>query len=200
MTTQIPPGYCQTAIELRHDSYARAAFVVFGHEYSAGGISSPDEMAQVVLTAFASEFQPIMDTNVTFFSARTLVGQDGGDPLIGFGSSTTKGSRNAESAPPALAVRFAKRTSLGGRRNRGSMFLPWAINSNQISEIGQIGSGYRTTLQVCATGFLEELESLDAGMALLHSTGVSVIPPPTPVNSMVLDPTISNQVRRQTRR
>lgn len=199
MTTQIPPGFAQIALEWRHALYARPAVNVFGVANETGD-PAPQAVAEAVQAAIAPTLLLRMDTNVTLQRIRAVIGQDGGPPIIGEVFPALAGQRGMNSPSPALAVRAVATTASGGRRGRGGMFLPWWVPVGSVSETGQI-----TTQEVAAGGisldlFHEELIGEGVPWYLLHSTGVSLPPPPSEVLAVTVDPVISNQVRRQIRR
>lgn len=196
MTIVLPPGFGAVDLTLRHNELQRDAHITFGIDASGGGSEAADE----VLVAYLAAVNGRLDSNVTMREVKVEVGQDGGDPLIQIVGNTAPGGRSGASTTAALAVLVNKRTALGGRRHAGRNFWPWMIADTEVSETGIITPGVVTSLQSIFTGFLSGLASADIPMVLLHRTGgVTPVPPPTPVTSMLVDGVISTQRRRQPR-
>lgn len=198
-TTVIPPGFAQVAIETRHQSYIRPAVNVFGIAMPSGSGAARPALVKVADAWFANMLARF-DNETRFYSARIAVGQDGGPPVTAEVFPDTAGARAISSLPPAMALRVRFGTSLGGRRGRGSMFLCWALAEGTVNEVGNINPAEVTGWEAVINSFRDELEAEDVPMHLLHSTGLTEPPPPTPIEVSGVDPVISNQVRRQLRR
>lgn len=200
MPVQVPPGFAQASVEMRHSGYSRAAYNVWGWE-GVGEYPTPEAAANAFMDGYGVAFAQLLDSQVSIYSVRLEIGQDGGEPIIGFSNAPPfPGTRSSASVSPALAVRGIKRTNLGGRRNRGSFFLPWATSQASVSEGGQIQTATLTTIQDRMTAFVEQWTTTDQGLYILHGTGASELPEPTQITGLQADPVISNQVRRQTKR
>jgi hypothetical protein len=97
---------------------------------------------------------------------------------------------------------ITKNTSLGGRRNRGRFYLPWAVDEGQVGENGAISNTQVNSLQARANKLLLNMAGgvgtgwplLDGAM-LLHNDEYI----PTPITGLVANPTIRTQRRRQVR-
>lgn len=198
-TTVIPPGFAQAAIETRHSSYARPSVNVFGLTVPSGGID-PTDLAADVHLAWSTTIRPIQDNETRTQRVRVAIGQDGGPPIIGEYSPPLIPGRTLASLPPAMAVRLTWPTAVGGRRGRGSSFLTWSVGEQDVNELGNIAPAAVTTHQTAAQQFRLEMEEEGMPLVLLHSTGISEVPPPTVITNAGVDPVISNQVRRQIRR
>lgn len=198
MSVIIPPGFAAASMEHWLGNYPRPAVTTWGLDIS-GASYSPDELAFQFASAFNATISLLLDSSTTMRDARVLIGQDGGDPVVGYSYLQQQGGRNMPGTPPALALMVDKRTNLGGRRNRGRVYLPWAINETEVSEQGGI-SGARIDLwQATMTSFMGELEDRDIPPVVLHGPGTTTPPPPTPVTNFIPNPTIRTQRRRQTR-
>lgn len=197
MPVIIPPGYANVSVEFWLDNYPRPAACTFGLEIE-GGVGDPVAFANDVQAVWTDNFGANTDANVTVRDTRVTIGQDGTDPIVGISTVQTRGSVSSrESTAPALALMVTKNTTLGGRRNRGRFFIPWAIADQSVAENGAITPSTVSSWQGLATAFLADLESLDGsgGMVILHSTEGN----PTFVNSLAVNPTIRTQRRRQVR-
>lgn len=195
MSIQIPPGFAHIDMAFRHSSYQRDAHVTFGVDIQG----DPTFVATGVLGSWLTEWNGRLDSEVTLREVTATIGQDGGDPVIDSVTNSTAGGRSGASGTVALAVLVSKRTGLGGRRNGGRWFLPWMVADTEISELGIVTAGVVTLLQTRADNFLGSLEDASLPMVILHRTGVSAVPAPTPVTSLLVDGVISTQRRRQVR-
>jgi hypothetical protein len=99
--------------------------------------------------------------------------------------------------PQNSAVLVRKRTGLAGRRRQGRMYLP-PIYNQSVSAVGRIDAGGLTALQTSTDVFLSSLNNSPnlQGMVILHSTGISTAPVPTPVTTLTVQPIIATQRRR----
>lgn len=194
----IPPGFAEISIPLTNAALTRPAYVVFGVELG-GASTNPTVIAGQVQAAFHTTLGAGIDNQVSIGPTRCAVGQDGGDPIIGWTNGSLQGGANIDSLPPANAVVYRKGTAVGGRRGRGFMYIPWQITRASVSEGGVIEASAVTSRTTAANNFLNALTTATYPMVLLHSPGISATPDPTPVTSMVCTPIISHQVRRQTR-
>lgn len=198
MSIQIPPGFAHCDIALRHTQYQRDAHVTIGVE--------PDNIyfeavAQAVGEAFDLALMPRVDSQVQLRSVTATVGQDGSDPLVSeyIPSTPQIGGRSGDSTTVALAVLVSKVTNLGGRRNQGRMFLPWIVADTEVSELGIITASVVTSLQTACNTFRSTLLEYDVPPVLLHRTGATPVPSPTPIESFRVSNVISTQRRRQVR-
>ena len=198
MTVQIPPGYATFAVEHWLVNYPRPAVCVWGLNSTAWG-PDLDLAADQVQDAYADAFAAGLDSNVTIRSSRLTVGQDAVDPLIGMATSSAPGTAVRESTAPALAVMLSLNTGLGGRRNRGRKFLPWAASDTSISEQGALEASLVTGWNNRAAAFMDNLDAMEVNVVILHGTGSTTAPAPTPVTSITCNPVVRTQRNRQTR-
>lgn len=201
MSLQIPPGYAQASIEHWLDGYPRPAVTTIGLKIlgtEVGGLN----IADIYWGAYHDAFRELFDTQVSIRDARVVVGQDGGEPMVYSSTSTIKGTGSRESAPPAIALMVSKNTNLGGRANRGRMFLPWALGDTSVAENGAILPAVVTTAQSCANQFLENLSSPAGEFSLIEAPVILHNDParlPTVITGFSVNPTVRTQRNRQTR-
>lgn len=192
----IPPGFADVSIPIQHDLVQRTAYTTWGVEVEVGG-GDPDSVANDLQTIWNDTIRTLLDSQCRTGPLRVTIGQDGSDPTVGFGPRSDPGGRATSGPSPAIALLVRKRTGLGGRRNRGFMYLPWATGESQIDEGGNIGGGEITTWNAVLDSFHGSLAAGGFPMVILHDTGVSATPDPTPVTGLDLKSRVSNQVRRQ---
>lgn len=195
MTIIVPPGFAHIDLSFRHSLYQRDAHCTYGVNIG----ENPEQIADFCLSAWMSAMNAHLDNNVTMREVTATIGQDGGDPLIDTALNTTPGGRSAESTPPALALLLTKRSGVGGRRNTGRMFLPWFNSEASVSETGIVAPSTMTSYQTAVTAWLAFHTNGTVPMVILHRTGISTPPSPTPVTQLVASNVISTQVRRQVR-
>lgn len=196
--TIIPPGFAEITMPITHNGLARSAAVVFGLELDGIGPDA-DQIASAMQGLFVATLGTRIDNSCNIGPARAAVGQDGGLPVLGFASGPVQAGRSLNSVPPALAVLIDKRTGLGGRRGRGRMYLPWALPEGNVNEVGLIDTSEVNLTQAAAVDWLDGFASQLAIPVLLHDEGLSAVPPPTPITSVLVSSVVSTQRRRQTR-
>lgn len=198
MSVIIPPGFAQVSIEHWLTAYNRPAVTTWGIDLS-GNAADADSVAQQQWSIYTTHMGPQIDSTVTIRDCRVAIGQDGGDPILGFSTGSTAGGRSAESTPPALALMITKRTNSGGRRGRGRIYIPWALSDTAVSENGAIAGASLTAWGSAASAWRSALAAANRHMVLLHGSGLTAPPAPTPVENLVVNPTIRTQRRRQAR-
>lgn len=192
----IPPGFADVSIPIQHALVQRTAYVTWGVEVETGG-GDPDAVANDLQEIWNDTIRTLLDNQVRTGPLRVTIGQDGGDPTVGFGPRDDPGGRSTSGPSPAIALLVRKRTGLGGRRNRGFMYLPWATGESQIDEAGNIAGGEVDVWNGVLDSFHGSLAGDGYPMVILHDAGLSAVPDPTPVASLDLKSRVSNQVRRQ---
>jgi hypothetical protein len=95
-----------------------------------------------------------------------------------------------------------KRTSRGGRRGRGRMYIPWASPTSDIGETGVVTSTRVTAAQSAINAWRTAVIAAAGPIVLLHrpstpgTTHPSTPGPPDEVSSLVVDPLVATQRRR----
>lgn len=201
MARIVPPGYAACSIEHWLAGYNRPAVTTIGAKItgSEDGLNTvASDFAGLFFRAFASE----LDTNVFMRNAKAVIGQDGGEPVIQEWDPNLAGTASRNSLPPAMALMLTKRTAVGGRKNRGRMYMPWAIPEDQVGENGSVSTGHIGRWVSRCNAFTTDFTrpttvdpSLISGWVVLHSDST----PPTPVTSMSPNQAIRTQRRRQVR-
>lgn len=201
MAVVIPPGFAQCSIEFWLDGYPRPAVTTMGVKI-LGSESAGFNVAETFHGCYVGRFTALTDNGVTVRNARAVIGQDGADPIIQESSRTNVGGQARSSVAPALALMLSKSTDLGGRKNRGRMYIPWAMDDNAVAENGAISSVIVNAWTTACAGFLEDLSGSESefeildGAYILHSDPST---PPTRITKLAPNPTIRTQRNRQTR-
>lgn len=201
MARVIPPGFAECSIEHWLDGYPRPAVTTMGVKI-AGSEAEGESVADWFHEAFILSFLPSIDANVRVRNARAVIGQDGADPIVQISTKSTTGSSTRDSVAPALALMIAKNTALGGRKNRGRFYFPWAVSDTGVDEAGNVQESTLSTWRTNADTFMTNLsgglgtQPLFEEPVVLHSDPLL---PPTPITGMAPNPTIRTQRRRQIR-
>lgn len=199
MADIIPPGFAQVTVPLRNAAVTRPAAVVFGVEVPSGGVD-PDTFAGSIQSLLIARFGPRIDNAVTIGPTRVAVGQDGGEPVMGTAPTDAGGNGALNSVPPNVAVLLRKRTTRGGRRGQGRMYLPWAVDEGSVSESGALTGPTIDAWNLAGSGLLSDLAAADSAMVLLHSVGQTLPGSPNVVTSLTCDGLVATQRRRLSRR
>jgi|SRR5687767_9892867 len=195
----IPPGFAHVRHLFEADGKADRVNVTHGLRLAAG-VTDPALVASEILADWIGAFTAAnLDSNWAHAGVAVTLGSDGGDGPSHELLTRTAGSRAGESAPINWAVLVRKQSALGGRRNRGRMFLPSGyVLDTEVTELGGLAGARQTTLQGLSNGFLTAIE---AGvtydrMVILHETAPST---PTVVTSLSVQSLGATQRRRMRR-
>jgi hypothetical protein len=201
MALVIPPGFAQASVEQRHDNDPDPWYCTFGVDLSGAG-GDLAAAALNIANAWANNALPTQATAVSMTGVRLVVGQDGPDNLISFLPTNAQGQNTSAVLPQNCALLVDKTSALGGKKNRGRMFVPGGITEGDVSATGVLAASYRSALQGRFDDFLEGLEngqftiSTPTPMVILHNSGAGATPAPTPVIALGVQATISTQRRR----
>ena len=107
----------------------------------------------------------------------------------------TAGGGSPDLCSPAVSYTVKKHTAVAGKKFRGRLQLPWAVES-EVFESGSLGvslvSDYNDALEVFRTA-LAGAASFDSGPYLLHSDATA----PTLITSLMLRNTVGTVRKRQ---
>lgn len=146
---------------------------------------------------------PIMSNATTF--TRMLV-RDSTGVVLDIDRADV-GTSGTSIVPVNCAAVVEKRTGIGGRRNRGRVFIP-GIPESQVNEAGLLETTYRDGIDADFVAFQSDVEAIDPGewfTFILHSKGwdgavepadPGNAPAPSLITSWVTKPGIGTQRRR----
>lgn len=189
-------GYADCSYQLSLGGFVRPAYVTFGVDPTD---TDPAIVASSLLGAWndAGSLNTIMDSQVTMTQVRVSMGTDaGGGDLVYVLNTSVVGGKSGSSLPPNCALLFKKTTARGGRRGRGRMYLPWALDETLIDETGAIPTPTVTAATAAALVWRLALNSRGCPLVILHAPGKTATGAPDPVTSMVADRLIATQRRR----
>lgn len=200
MALVIPVGFAQVTVPLRQANVVRAAVITYGIDIDAWTGSFSD-LANWMTLDFDFAWGSTLDSSVTIGPSTVTIGQDGTDNITVPGDVIATGNSDYTSPPPNVAVLVRKNTLLGGRRNRGRIYIPWAVNRLSIGETGIIDAAAVTDRQTDAGQWMTALDGTHGGngptpMVILHSSGQTTVPPPTDVSGLVVEARVATQRRR----
>lgn len=201
MPLQIPVNFAQAAFEMRFDGDPDPWFCTLGVDVSGQGANF-DSVANELFAAWAEFILPYQSTQLHLHGVTLRVGTEEG-PLMAYSTTAAAtGASAGQKLPQNCALLVDKMTASGGHRNRGRMFVPGLLGDSEVDNVGLIGSAQVTTFQ---TQFSNFLAAVRVGLiapedelvpVILHNTGISPTPLPTPITSLRVQSIISTQRKR----
>lgn len=194
----ILPGFCEFTVVLKHDDDDRAYNVVLGSTYSEAA-GTPTEYCDRMFAVWTGTWMALISTAVTLTKVRGRFGQGVGvDPIVAESTlAPYDGGAGGSVLPQNCALLVRKVTGLGGRKNRGRMYIPSIVQEADVSGVGRIDAADVDIFQGVANTFLLSLagdgSTPDLTPFILHRDGVSL---PTEVVDLQVDPVIATQRRR----
>lgn len=190
----IPPGFAQVTFVHSHPAAEGEVDVVFG----VGLDDVPDVTTlQEIASCWEANILPQISNMVVFENSRMYVGQDPGDPIvIEFAQDPpVAGGDSGPTQAINTAYLVKKSSGLGGRRNRGRMFIPGVVGSRLLDN-GHLSPTFAANLGAACDAFLTQLEAVTGveGMVILHAPP-SVLAP-TVVIALTPAPKVATQRRR----
>jgi len=155
---------------------------------------------------FNTNMAPVIDAGATVLPPTGRGGDGTNVPiLVTAAGAAVAGGGSSTVNPPNVALLIRKRTPLGGRKNRGRTYLPFALVESAVSENGTISPTQVTALQAQATLFLNQLSTDITPMVIENKTFNTPLPPHfvTAINPSVQNVsayTVENLVATQRRR
>lgn len=195
----IPAGAAQLSFRFLVDSDPEEMVTTLGVVLSDPP-STPAVCAQFAYTAWVAAFPAAdMADTYTFVGVTAAVGT-GDDPILGEYVVPLAGTNVLSPPPNNTAVLVRKQTALGGRRNRGRMFIPpFNLSELNVNGAGVLASSFQTGM----AGALNDLEAelTDAAgpfesLALFHSSAPFDA---TVVSNLVLQTRVATQRERMRR-
>jgi hypothetical protein len=204
MGIRVPDGYLEVAY--RHALVGDAEEMLVTQGFKIFDIpSNIATFAGQVADLWVTHILPNIGAEYTFKGVHLAFGPDGQG--IRFSLERTQASTNAlQPLPQNTAVLVRKNTGLGGRRNRGRMYIP-GVPEGSVSSSGALFVAYQTEFQSDINNWqAANIALIDIEFhALFHatpddtSTGVPVPQPaiaPSAVTSMTVQSKVATQRRR----
>lgn len=149
MTLIIPPGYSQLVFRWGLTGDAEDMVNTLGID---NGVVSDFQAYVDALAASTRASLPVgvILTGYSFLGCTLYRGQDGGPPEV-FESVAVAhaGTNGGPALPPNCAFLLRKRTSLGGRKGRGRMFIPAGVGvgEDSVPSTGVMAEAQRAALE-----------------------------------------------------
>lgn len=197
----VPVPYVDMALAIRDPNSPAPMIITWGIRTAEAG-QYQQEVHDQIYDRLATEMKPQLSDALHFESLTARVAT-GGDPLVFFKESSVAGTNTNQSTPLNCAMLIKKTTGRAGRKNRGRMYWPFAVEG-AVDLRGQISQSAVNDFITKLNAFYElfqggatDLEMLD-GVYLFHSEpeGSTEHDDPTEVTSFVLDTKIATQRRR----
>lgn len=156
-----------------------------------------DAMAEDLYDAFISSgCLSTMSSHWQLIGVRLRTGDDPGPGPTYEHTETTNGGESGDPVPAQCATLIAKRTALGGRKNRGRFYLPGLLASH-VDTDGSIKSGTLSTLQTAFNNLLITYNTITGvgGAVVLHSGAGA----PAEVTDLRVEGSLASQRRRARR-
>jgi hypothetical protein len=196
-----PSGHASVIESLRLVGDAVDHAVTFGIKINEAAPPTTAELLEVLGSAFNTHVMATMPSQYTHVNTHLewSVLAPPAPQLIGDRPSDTAGTNPLGNLiPQNSAYLVRKNTALGGRRNRGRMYLP-GVPESLVSDAGVLTPVRVTEVTNALEAWRAALVASVAieEMVILHATSLlSPTPAPTPVTSLVCQPLIATQRRR----
>nr|CRY97734.1 hypothetical protein [uncultured prokaryote] len=203
MAVLIPAGFGQVGMELRNSGDPDSWYMTFGVAIDRPEVED-SVIGAKINQAFEESWLLSMTANTTLVGCQFTRGVAPFENITSFTASGETGDGSTGRLPQNCALLVAKRTALGGRRNRGRFFVPNVLTDGAVDNVGVIGQPTVDAFQAVADQFLGDLADEDyegyaisLPMVILHNEASSgTTPSPTTVNKLTVDGRISTQRRR----
>lgn len=196
MSVVIPEGVMGVQVVARRTGSLKDEITGF-HVTTEDGIDSTTfagAQADVLAAMSAGIFNDLYlaDTASRLRTEFTLMTSTG--PLIATNTTAHIGVYSVSTPPPQVAVIVKKNTGLGGRRNRGRMYMPnvWFMPESAVDNNGGIGSTHLGNYQDHVDEFFDGLTAASLIPVLCHSDGVGA----TALTNLSVESLVATQRRR----
>lgn len=197
MTINVPVGFGLATIVWQCIGLPREAVTTFGYDPGAlDPTSHADTFYDLFNNAGAPGVATIISDNWQLVGFRCTEQDDPG-PLYGEHIEPVTGIFIGGAVPPNCAMLATKTTGIGGRRNKGRMYIPpvWP-NEAAISGRGDLVAGDVTTLNTRWNLFRTSCTTAGLPWVLFHS---EVPFTPTPISGLAFGVKLATQRRRMRR-
>jgi len=185
----IPTGFAQATIVFAGPNLPTGAATTIGFEVNDN--LTPSEAAEGVRDAWHTSFSNVLPEQQKLDLVFVKYGPNATGPAGEFGGDS-EGGLAESTASPQVAFLVKKVTDLGGRRQRGRMFIPGVAEADVGSD-GVLSSGMLANLDEAADAFKIGMESVVQPLFLLHNHPDDA---PTPIVALVADSRVATQRRR----
>jgi len=188
----IPIGFGQVNFIHAGPGNPLGAQCTLGFDNTGSG-QTAQACADSFATLWVNRIMPNLSSSTEFTGTLVKLGPNSTGPSA-VSPASVNGGDGAAQCGPQVACIISKVTAQGGRRGKGSMFLP-VIEDSDVDTGGAIAGGKTTALLTDFNDFLVDAIALDLVPVLLHSGGQT----PTPITEMVPMAQSGSQRRRNRR-
>jgi hypothetical protein len=201
MAFVIPPGHAHCAIEFRMTGDPQPWYCTVGVD--TNGATAPQGIADHVFGAWRTTMLTLMPSVLSLTGVIAKVGQDGAAPVLGYSNQPVAFGGKSSSftfLPQNCALLIDKLSNLGGRRNRGRIYVPGIILESDCSNVGVMTNvaTYQTQIDAFDAALRAPFAPGTAGMdpVILHHDQLVNPIPPTPIAQWRVQSVISTQKKR----
>lgn len=194
MPLQIPAGYAQLNMIYQVIGGVRPSEVTIG--FKGNPASNAADIAVIANTLFTAVNRPgaaaRMSRDWTFLGVRCMLMTESG-PTVGEQFTTVTGTGAWDALPSNLAVLIRKNTGLGGRANRGRMFVPpTGVSETGANQLGAMTAPARTQIQSDWDGWFTAMKATVEKFYLFHNETAI----PSEVTGLAVQSLMATQRRR----
>lgn len=191
MPLVIPTNFAQITLLFGGDALDFGAATTFGIKYSDSLFTTPFEVANAVEGALEDAvLNDLWNENVRLLTTRCKFGPTATGP-VGEVTVAIDGNQSGDAGNPATCVLLKKITTLGGRKNRGRMYMP-TCGETPVGFGGELTDAYVSSRQGAVSDFVDKLAIADLPMYILHSSALA----PTIVEAVVIESVVATQRHR----
>lgn len=187
----IPAGFGQVTWIMGGDGLPLGGVCTLGFQNAAGDTAS--EAATKCAFHWADQIMPELSQDVTLLSAKVKLGPNATGPEATIGH-VEAGHQIDSAVPPNVAILVRKLTALGGRSNRGRMFVP-GLPDPDVLGTGIIATTPHTALEGAFDNLFAALTFEELIPVLFHTESSD----PTPLLSVTVEQRVATQRRRNRR-
>ncbi len=198
MPLVIPVGYAQVVHSITLNGDAEPMAITYGISLTVTPPADPAGLAEdlhvayitAMLNILATGYQ-IVATEIRYTVAEELI------PRVARFDQITFGTGSSNLVPQNTAYLIHKDTAFSGRRHKGRIYHP-GVGEPDVGITGVLTVTERNRISTALASWLTGVNNVAGvgGMEILHSTGLSVTPIPTPVTALRVDPVVATQRRR----
>lgn len=191
MSARIPPGNFETVMHVSGPGQSGDVQTALGWD---GGDPLDSAWRTSWLVEIPATFMEQCSSSVSITSVDFVIGGDSEDDLVIQEGITAVGQQGPDMMPLNNSALISKVTGVGGRRNRGRMYVP-GVPEASYENNGQLD----VTAQVGWQSNLDAVFDLAAALAppatpvLFHETAPFTV---TPITALLIVPLIASQRRR----
>lgn len=188
----IPSGYAMVRHFFIGEDVPREAMCAYAVSLD-GSLTGP-ALANSMHDGFAPLVNDALSLNAAMVRTEVQYGPNPTGPTFTH-IETISGGASGSSMTPQVAVLVKKVTALGGRQNRGRLYLPFTSEAS-IGIGGTLEAAYYTTVNTEVQAILAAYSGASYPWVLLHTSPSAT---PTPIVSLELETKCATQRRRLVR-